>query len=164
VDTVQRLNDSNTWHSVIRIMYRFKRLDNQNVCYKSPHSLLNWIFLRSFHSSVTRKTHHHTFNLQQHYCETSCTWVCVNARCSTSHTVAARHTLSQHVTHCRSTSQTVAACHILSQHVTYFRSMSHTVAARHILLQHVTYWPTVCCSTTHTVAACHILTHPVSTC
>jgi hypothetical protein len=74
----------------------------------------------------------------------------VNVCSGTSHTVAVRHILLQHITHCCSTSHTVAALHILLHLVTHCCSTSCTVAARHPMLHLVTH----CCSTSRTGPLC----------
>ena len=64
-----------TWHTAIRITLRFKKLDNWNLSYKSPHWLLVKNYSQMFswqynpqdtpshptrHTVTPHKTHHHT--------------------------------------------------------------------------------------------------------
>jgi len=49
-----------TWHSAIRIIYHFRRLDNQNLSFKSPHCLLIMSYSCMLSWQYISKTHRHT--------------------------------------------------------------------------------------------------------
>jgi len=131
-----------TWHSAIRIMQHFKRLDNQNLSYKSPQCLLimGYCQMLPWRYNPIDKPSHPT----RHTVTPKNTSIFSNIAIRPSHLPIVL--LWMLAVACHIQTHPAVACHIQTHPAVACHIQTHSAAARHIQ--------------THPAAAHHIQTHP----